>query len=152
MQIVLNKSKPNIMSICCLFILGATLLFVIPGDKTPLEMQVVVITQLIILLLSSVVFWWSETQNKGNYLSVILLISSLIIICSIFVFQSTLIIYYDDCNEIILLDNGVNISRNDCINYTIENPDTTGAEIVNHFKQNVKEKEITSVLERQLEP
>ena len=147
MQTILNKSKHNIIDMGCLFILVSTLIFVILGDKTILDLQITVIIQIAMCLLSCVYFCYLVNNNKNHTLSLIML-SSLILI-SMTTFSST---YYDDCNGITLLDNGVDISRNDCINYTIENPDTTGAELVNHFKQNVKEKEITSVLERQLEP
>ena len=153
MQIGLNKSKHRIMSMVCLFILVSTLMFVMPGDKTPLEIRVVVITQLIILL-SSIVLCRFENKDIDGLLAIITVFLSVIMLLSMIVFQSTLTIYYDDCSEIILFfDKGVDISRNDCINYAIENPATTDVELVNHFKQNVKEKEITSgVLQRQLEP
>ena len=158
MQIEANKSKYNIINIICLCILATTLIFIMPGDKTPSEMQVAIFVQFGVVLLSVIGMLkiGDKSTDMEAAIALIIMLSSIIILFSIMIFQSSLTIYFDDCNEITLLDNGVDISRNDCINYAIENPDTTGAELIDHFKQKkidiVKEKEITSVLERQLEP
>lgn len=43
--------------------------------------------------------------------------------------SSTLIIYQEDCNNLVHLTD-ITINSDDCISYAVENPDATGAEII----------------------
>lgn len=161
MQIMKNKSQIRLINITCLLVLGFLLISLISFDQPLIQLGIVALACFAILVtgVANNLFFGLESKNLDLYGMWAVLISSMIIMVGILLYGNMLVPYYDDCN-VISLNSNVNISINDCIDYALENPNTTGAELVEYFEQNTIQEQNTirekdkydSILQRQLIP
>ena len=124
-------------------------IFVITNDyRTPLDgyMIITVLISSLVIMIGSFVF------GVINNLTIPLLLTVCIALpLSIFITDSTMI-YSDDCTQISKIHPDISVLE--CINFIIDNPDSTGMQVIEAFEQ---EKEIetnidTTILNRQFNP
>lgn len=126
-----------------------TILYTLHGGLTPLEL-LIILGYTMFSFLSTVRIAFTDL-NK--IVITTLIISTLVLTGIVFVFQDSMVIYSDDCKELTEIEH--NISLYNCVNYIIENPDSTGNQVIEALipEQTITEKEQpVSILDRQFNP
>lgn len=143
-----NKKQPKWALFNLIIIFGSiciTTWFVVDDYKTPLDdaiAGIIVISSLMILCVI-----WIIGKND-NILSMLAIVVLLILHFIVPLIMATILVYEDDCNQINKIN--PNISVNDCINFIINNPDSTGMEVIEVFeKEEIKEPIDRTILNRQ---
>ena len=152
MQIIeqIKKQSNGFFIHLMLILVGIGLsIFILTDDyRTPSDGYIIVIVFLSLILTMIGSFVW----GAFNKLTIPLLVTLFIILpLSTFIADSTMV-YSDDCTQISKINS--DISMLECINFVIDNPDSTGMQVIEAFEQ---EKEIetdidTTILNRQFNP
>lgn len=154
-----NNKKDVLITIVSVLVLISSVLYLVnsytfTGNVTPIELLTVTLLQLSISIVLGCGFLCGSFTYVDSTISKLLItafIASMIFLVVITILESTLVIYYDECEK---LDNvtTTHIFEYDCINYAIDNPHSTGTEIINHFKQKADYIQINNILDRPLIP
>ena len=132
-----KKLSKEVMFINCLLILTIiTSLMIVTSNITLMhyEHKLFIILLLVISVTSLASAFYIKNIPKT---SVILAITTFIMFGFVFVFGGPLLVpYYNDCNNIYnIAKDGYNIfiDHENCVNYITENPNSTGAEMIDFF-------------------
>lgn len=124
-------------------------IFILTDDyRTPLEDYIIIP----VLISSLVIMIGSFGFGVFNKLTIPSLVTLFVVLpLSMFIADNSLV-YSDDCNQINKINSDISVA--DCINFVIDNPDSTGMQVIEAFEQ---EKEIetnidTTILNRHFIP
>ena len=148
-----SKTKYVFMHVVLLSANLAIIMHVMQGDLTPTNLLIAVLGSFGIWGIFGVITLQNSGKNIGKLSHLIVITMFATILFAILAPHSYTLIYNDDCMELQKIN--TNVNRNDCINYAVENPDATGAEIIQALQLELlkPEKNIDyNVLDRPLEP
>ena len=131
----------------------AIMMYVMSGNLTPTNLLIVVLGSIGIWGIFGVITLRNSGKNIGKLSHLIVITMFTIILFVTISPHSYTLIYNNDCMELQKIN--TNVNKNDCINYAVENPDATGAEIIQALQPELlkPEKNIDyNVLDRPLEP
>ena len=120
-------------------------IFILTDDyRTPLDVYIILIVLLAVLvaMIGSFVF------GAFNKLNIPLLAALFVVLPLSMLIADNPLVYSDDCNQINKINSDISVA--DCINFVVDNPDSTGMQVIEAFE---REKEIetdidTTILNR----
>lgn len=110
------------------------------GITAKADYMIVMINTLILLVAVHILIYYKLPNNYYERSWKVLYGVTLVTICFLVFTQPIFISYYNDCVEISNRNPNVSMTLGECVDYAVNNPGITGAELIEHFEQKTENK------------